>query len=298
LIIPTAMSSTPPRPLRLLAATRCALGEGPLWDERRQTLFWSDIDGGELHAWHRPSEATRRIYQGPPIGGFTLEADGALALFRVNDIARFHPENGQVLDAREFKDPGMRRFNDVRADSRGRIFAGTIGVDATSGGLFRFDPDGTSRLLFRDTGVANGIGFSPDGGTLYWTCSTTGRIFAFAYDEATGSLSRRRVFYHCTPDEGVPDGLCVDREGGVWSARWDGFAVRRHAPADGRVTETITLPVARPTSCCFGSAGDDRLFITTARRPDEAPESLAGGLFAAQLPVHGLDIHPSRLFCG
>ncbi len=288
---PTAVSE----PVRLLVPSRCHLGEGPFWDQARQTLFWSDIDAGELYAWHQSTGETRRVYQWDPVGGFTLEADGALALFRVRDIARFEPETGS-LRSRPFADPGMKRFNDVTADFRGRVFAGTIGKDDASGGLHRLDPDGSSRILFRGTGVANGMGFSPDGGTFYWTCSTTRRIFAFDYEISTGELTRRRVFCECSEGEGTPDGLCVDREGYLWSARWGGSCVARHDPASSRIVETVPVPALCVTSCCFGGPDGRTLFITTARQSEKDPASPAGGLFSVGTPTAGQSSRRSRLF--
>jgi D-xylono/L-arabinono-1,4-lactonase len=290
---------TPPaavsEPVRLLVPSHCQLGEGPFWDEVRRTLFWTDIDAGELHAWHQPTGKVRRVYKGDPVGGFTLEADGALALFRVKDIARFEPDTGS-LKSRPFADAGMKRFNDVTADFHGRVFAGTIGRDDASGGLHRLDPDGSSRLLFRGTGVANGMGFSPDGGTFYWTCSTTGRIFAFDYEPSTGELTRRRVFYACSEGEGAPDGLCVDREGTLWSARWGGSCVARHDPASSRIVETVSLPAPCVTSCCFGGPDGGTLFITTARQSEKDPASPAGGVFSVVTPTVGQPSRRSRLF--
>ena len=282
-------------PVHLLVPSRCRLGEGPLWDPSRQTLFWSDIDGGEIHAWHQPSGASRRVYRGDPVGGFTLEADGALALFRVGDISRFDLDTGE-LQSRPFSDPGMKRFNDVTADFRGRVFAGTIGRDDASGGLHRVDPDGSSRLLFRGTEVANGMGFSLDRRTFYWTDSTARKIFAFDYDEADGGLSGRRVFYACGPDEGAPDGLCVDREGCLWSARWGGSRVVRHAPGDGHIIESLAVPAFCVTSCCFGGPENSTLFVTSARPADEPEASRAGGLWAAPTATAGLPGRCSRLF--
>ncbi len=279
---------------RLLVSTRNQLGENPLWDTARRTLFWTDIAAGELYAWDEISGLARQIYRGPTVGGFTLEADGALLLFRINDLARFDPITGDCRTVRTFNDGGTQRFNDVMADPAGRVYAGTIGADDQSGGLFRFDPDGSVHLLFRGTGCSNGMGLSPDGRTFYWTCSTTNRIFAFDYDAATGALSNRREFYVANKEnEGTCDGLCVDAEGHLWSARWDGHRLRRHAP-DGTVVAEISVPATRVTSCCFGGK-PGTLFITSARGETDPGYSEAGSVFRAEVGVPGLPRHFSRL---
>ncbi|MBP6506355.1 MAG: SMP-30/gluconolactonase/LRE family protein [Opitutaceae bacterium] len=281
-----------------LVQIRCQLGENPLWDAQRQTLFWTDIVAGELHAWHEPTAMTKRVYEGPTVGGFTLEADGALLLFRINDLARFNPETGECRPVRTFTDEGTERFNDVMADGAGRVYAGTIGRTKASGGLFRFDPDGSVHPLFRGTGVSNGMGISPDGQTFYWTCSTTNHIFAFDYDAATGNLSNRRIFYAAdTEDEGTCDGLCVDVNGTLWSARWDGHRIRQHAP-DGKVLSEISVAASRVTSCCFGGADGKKLFITSARGETDPGYSSAGDVFVATMNTTGLLRPVSRLTSG
>src|ERR1022692_3128455 len=103
----------------LLIPSRCALGENPLWDEAKRTFYWTDIEAGEVHAWSEASGTARRIYQGPKVGGFTLEADGALAFFRINDIVRFG-DDGQCTRAIPFSDEGAERSEERRVGKEGR----------------------------------------------------------------------------------------------------------------------------------------------------------------------------------
>ncbi len=240
----------------------CELGENPLWNPADGSLCWTDITGGALHRIQPSTGEHGILYRGVPVGGFTLQSDGTLLLFRVNDIALLHP-GGRVEVMREFADEGAARFNDVIADPEGRVFAGTIGCTDTSGGLYRVERDGTITLLFRGTGVSNGMGFSPDLRTFYWTCSTRRRIYAFDYDRPSGALTRERVLYQAGDIEGIPDGLTVDCDGNIWSARWDGFALVQHAP-DGRMLRKFPFPVAKVSSLCFGGPSLDEIFVTTA----------------------------------
>ncbi len=279
----------------LLIPSRCGLGENPLWDEKKHVFYWADIDAGEVHAWSEATGQATRIYSGPKVGGFTLEADGALALFRVNDIARLG-DDGRCTRLIPFADEGSERFNDVTADPSGRVFAGTIGRSVTSGGVFLHEPDGRSRLLFRGTGVSNGMGFSPDLKTFYWTCSTTSRIFAFDYHADSGEVSRQRVIHEAPAASGIPDGLAMESAGSFWSARWDGSRLVHHRP-DGTVDHEIAIPTLRPTSCCFGGANFDQLFVTSARGSDEPSESSAGGVWRVTGAGQGRAVFRSRLFC-
>lgn len=280
--------------LTCLLNDHCLLGENPLWNGDDGCLYWTDIDGGTLHRFHLQSGRHEVIYRGVTVGGFTFQVDGDLLLFRVNDLALLR-RDGSVKVVREILDEGTARFNDVIADPEGRVFAGTIGRTPESGGLARVERDGSIEWLFRGTGCSNGMGYSPDLRTFYWTCSTRRRIYAFDYDRATGALTGERTFYQATEGEGIPDGMTVDRDGHVWSARWDGYSVAHHAP-DGRVIETFPFPVAKVSSLCFGGPELDEFFVTTAGGlpGSETPD---GSLYRWKAGVRGGPEFRSRILC-
>ncbi len=286
-----AMSTFSPE---ILAHLHCELGENPLWNGDEGCLYWTDITGGKIHRLHLETRRHEEIYSGETIGGFTFEANGDLLLFRVNDIAVLHPD-GMVETVRSFDDEGSVRFNDVIAAPDGSVFAGTIGKTPASGGLFRVECDGSCTLLFRGTDCSNGMGFSPDLRTFYWTCSTRRKIFAFDYDRSTGRLGAERVFYSATEDEGIPDGMAVDREGHVWSARWDGYSIIHHAP-DGTPLGKISFPVAKVTSLCFGGPALDQMLITTAGG-SAGSESADGAIFCCAAATPGTAEFRSRITC-
>lgn len=272
----------------------CELGENPLWHPGQRCVYWTDIPAGKIHCFDYATQSSRVVYQGPPVGGFTLQEDDSLLLFRVADIACLNPD-GRVATIRKFSDRGMERFNDVIADPEGRVFAGTIGQHPQCG-VYRVDRDGTITKLFSGTGCSNGMGFSPDLKTFYWTCSTTRHIYHFDYDRSSGELGNRRSFYQGTVSEGIPDGLTVDTEGFIWSARWGGASLVRHAP-DGKVVDSLALPVTNITSACFGGENLDQLFVTSAREPGENSDS-AGALFQLSPGVRGPGEFRSRLALG
>ena len=285
------MSATTPEPL---LNVHCELGENPLWNAGDGCLYWSDITGGKIHRIHLATRKHTQIYSGETVGGFTFEANGDLLLFRVHDIAVLRGD-GTAETVSAFSDESSERFNDVIAAPDGCVFAGTIGKTATGGGLFRVECDGSCTLLFRGTGCSNGMGFSPDLRTFYWTCSTRRTIYVFDYEPSNGRLSNERVFYAAPDFEGIPDGMAVDRNGHVWSARWDGFSIVHHAE-DGAVIETIPFPVAKVTSLCFGGPELDQMLITTAGgTPDST--SADGAIYQCSPGVQGLPEFRSRITC-
>lgn len=248
--------------IQRVANYNCVVGENPLWNAREQRIYWEDIDTGRLFRAHHETLEHECFYKGDPVGGFTFQEDGTLLLFETNRIAVLD-ENGRRRVVRDDIDAEMRRFNDVIADPEGRVFAGTIGSTHENGGLYRVDLDGKVSELFKGTGCANGMGFTPDLTKFYWTCSTTRTIFLFDYERETGNLSKRRVFYQAPLAEGTPDGLTVDAAGNVWTARWDGFALLCMSP-DAGLLETIRFPVSKVSSVTFGGPNLDVIYVTTA----------------------------------
>lgn len=183
---------------------------------------------------------------------------------------------------------GSERFNEGGCDPQGRLYAGfTVGDQLPGrGALLRIDPDGSTERVLDGLTVPNGIGWSPDGAVVYYVDSPTGRVDAFDFDERTGRLASRRPFAASPVAGAVPDGLCVDDEGGVWVALWDGGSVVRY-DASGKVTEWVRLPCARVTSCSFSGRGLETLAITTSRLDLDVAEAEAGALFVHDAGVRG-----------
>jgi D-xylono/L-arabinono-1,4-lactonase len=277
-----------------VANYHCQVGENPLWDEREGRLYWADIEAGTLFRVDHESGEHECFHRGPDqIGGFTFQEDGALLLFEVDRIAVLE-KSGQRRIIAERIDSGMVRFNDAIADPQGRVFAGTTGKTDQSGGLYRIDLDGSVEVMWRGTGCANGMGFSPDLRQFYWTCSTTYLIYVADYQRETGALSDRRVFHRAPRDQGIPDGLTVDRLGRVWSARWEGSALVC-LNAEGEVIERVALPVSRVSSATFGGPDLDTLYVTTAGGTWEGSGPDDGTLYRMKMPVPGTVEFRSRV---
>jgi sugar lactone lactonase YvrE len=256
------------------------LGEGALWDWRHARLVTVDILAGVVLLNDPRDGSSRRLEVGQPVGAAMLEGDDALLLAVRDGFVSIDLAGGGLgeLVPVEADEPG-NRMNDGACDRRGRAFAGTMAFAETpgAGALYRLNPDRSVRTVFPEVTISNGIGWSPAGDVMYHVDTPTCRIDAYSYDEAKGEPSDGRRLAATDPDWGVPDGLAVDAEGGIWVAFWDGAALRRFTP-EGRVDETIELPAARPTRPAFGGPDLDRLYVTTARLdPGASAEGDLGG---------------------
>lgn len=264
----------------LVANVGCITGENPLWDPEQGRVYWTDIPAGRLF-WLDPSTGRHEAcYGGPPVGGFTLQENGELLLFMEGGAIAALDQGGEltyVVDGVEEVAGG--RFNDVAADPRGRVFCGTMPTAQRSGRLYLLGRNGSITVAVSDAGLSNGLGFSPDHRHLYHTDSWARVIHRYDYDAENGALTNRTVFARAGDQPGVPDGLTVDADGCVWSARWDGGCIVRYAP-DGAEDARLALPVPKVSSVTFGGADYRDLYVTTAggdRR--EAEGAQAGGLF-------------------
>lgn len=250
--------------IEALVNEHCACGENPLWHEDHKMIYWEDIPDGYIFRLDPKTGIHEKVYDGPLVGGFTFQEDGKVLLFRDHDIALLNDDGTTRVLTRDIP-PEAGRFNDVIADPQGRVFAGT-GGDATSTlscGLFRIDLDGSITKLFDGTTCSNGMGFTPDLQKFYWTDSTARKIFRFDYDQKSGDLANRELFYAAPDGTGTPDGMSVDSTGDIWSAHWDGFGIY-HLNSDGELIEKIEFPVGKVSSCIFGGENLDELYVTTA----------------------------------
>ena len=281
--------------VEMVADGRCILGEGPLWHPVERRLYWVDIDRGRLYRYDPSSAGHELCYEGEPVGGLTVQADGSLLLFMARGAVAIWKAGSLDCVIREIPDARHTRFNDVVADPAGRVFCGTMPWQEGPGRLYRLDRDGTLDVVLETVGIPNGMGFTPGGDGMYFTDSAEDTISLFDYDETTGELGDRREFVRIINEAGVPDGLAVDSQGFVWSARWDGWAVCCYSPAGVEVLRP-GLPAAKITSVAFGGEDLADLYVTTAGAGERRANGPgAGSLFRLRPGVKGRAEFPSRI---
>ena len=227
-------------------------------------------------------------------------SDQGLIVTRRHGFAYFDPESGELAPVAQVEAhlPG-NRFNDGKCDHLGRFWAGTMDFDGKkcTGSLYRLLPDRNFEQIDSGYAVTNGPAWSVDHTVLYHNDSANGRVYAFDHDPQTGAVSNKRLFLQFSPEEGSPDGMTTDAEGGLWIAHWGAGKLTRRDP-DGEVTATVTLPCSQVSSCTFGGPDLKTLFITTAAvglSPSQLErEPLAGSLFAVEPGFTGLPAHTFR----
>lgn len=282
--------------VELVVDGRAALGECPVWDDRRERLLWIDMPRGEVHSVDVSSGDDDVVAVGQPVGSISCRrTDGLVIALRDGFGLLEHGEDRVRLVAPVEHDVPGNQMNDGACDPRGRFLAGTASTLRLpeSGTLYRLDPDYGVTSLIDGVGMSNGIGWSPDGARLYYVDSTARHIDVYGYDVDVGRPVDRRGALAIDPLQGIPDGLAVDADGCVWVALWGAGKVARCTP-DGRLDAVVTVPVSQVTSCAFGGPALDELYITTAATglgsEQRSAEPLAGGVFRASPRVTGLPL--------
>jgi len=285
------------------------LGEGIIWDEIEQCLFWLDVPmPSKLHRWY-PDSLSYKYWEMPEmITSMSVKENGGLLVASHHGLNEFNFKDDNLLQILELeKDQPENRCNDGASDRKGRFWFGTmqnnisseaknIDLVKSSGSIYRYDPDQSLNLMGISIGCPNTFVWSPDNLKMYFTDTLTGWISEFDYDHSEGLISNRKNLAYSK--RGYPDGSTVDSDGCIWNCRWGAGCVIRFTP-NGKIDQIVEVPVENVTSCTFGGKNLDTLYITTARWGMSEEEILnnpnAGCLFASKPGVKGI---PDSRFAG
>jgi sugar lactone lactonase YvrE len=273
----------------------CALGESPVWVPERGLLIFVDITGRRLYRFDPDSNRVEHTNVDEDIGCVAVARGGGYVagmrtgLWLLNEAGT---KRRKLADNPE--DHATSRFNDGRVDPVGRYLTGTLDEPKAGGraGLYRYDSRGLAKVSDGFM-TSNGLAFSPDGRTLYFSDTPRFVVYRFDYDPQTGEADNRREFIRIEPtatDRGRPDGAAVDADGCYWTALYEGSRVARFDPT-GQLMSTHVLPVRCPTMPAFGGADMKTLFVTTAR--DKNAPGAGGGVYCLRVDVPGI---PNPLF--
>jgi sugar lactone lactonase YvrE len=290
-----------------VAPTGDVCGEGAVWHAAHAAIYWTDINRFLIHRFTPADQCVRTWIFDEPVTALTLtDRDDVLAAVLGSSVILWEPAS-DVRHKPIFHLEGWPavRLNDARADPRGSLWVGSMRnnlnpdgspkeIGGTDGVLFRIDPDASQTIHRRDVGVSNTLAWSPDQRRFYFADSLANTIWSYDYDRATGTIKNEVVFFAGFA-RGLPDGSAMDAGGYLWNCRYGGGCVVRVAP-EGKIDRVIDMPTTNITTCTFGGADLETLFITTAASGAPAGERLAGGLFALKCQVRGQAENRFRVF--
>jgi sugar lactone lactonase YvrE len=261
------------------------LGEGPVWDEINQCILWIDIVNARIIEHNILSGTEKVLSTGTMIGSFALMEDGKIIAALQEGIVIIDRSTGekQIISTPEINIPS-NRFNDGKCSPDGHFWAGSMSLNETDPSGFLYSIDGDYNILQHEKGltISNGLCWSLDKKYFYFIDTPTLQVVR--YDYSNGSIQNKQSIIHIdAAKDGYPDGMTIDTEGNLWIAHWGGWQVTRWDPSTGEKLHAVKLPVSQVTSICFGGAGFDEMFVTSARRglteEQLIREPLAGGTF-------------------
>lgn len=274
--------------------TDAHLGEGPVWDERNQKLWWVDILSRTLNCYNPVSKENQSFDVGEQIGAAVLRKDGGFLLALKSGLALFDDKSETVTPIEsDFNLGEGTRFNDGKCDPAGRFWIGTLDYDLEkgSGNLFCVNSDLKVQKKLGQLTIPNGMAWNRGNDRFFFIDTIAGELYSFQYQKETGEISHRTVIRNFEEDLGFPDGMTIDTEDKLWIALYGGGKVVRINPKNGHIEFEIRIPVPKPTSCTFGGKDLKTLFITTCREHMDEAEiekaPLSGSLFSIDLPFQG-----------
>lgn len=264
---------------------KCTLGEGPVWDEEKQRIFWIDITQGHIHQFTPATNVFKTFDVGEMIGSIALSYDGIIAALE-NGFSFINLEKETIIHIGDpEKHIAGNRFNEGKCDPVGRFWAGTMSLteEGSVGSVYTLHPDLSVQKKIENVTISNGMAWSLDEKTLYYIDSPTLQVAAYNYDVDTGAISDKKIIITMDESEGFPDGMTIDNEGMLWIAHWGGSKVARWNPSTAKKLMQFNMPVSQVTSCTFGGKNFEDLYITSASirlTPEQLQkEPLAGSLF-------------------
>lgn len=292
LIIPNVKAQT----VEVVDNTPAAmLGEGAIWHQKDNVLYWVDITGRQLYRYNPLTGKNRCFEMSSMIGTVVPAANTFMAVVALETGLYGISYEGEsvLLSGFPENEAEGNRFNDGKCDPQGRLWVGTMNKQAAkeAGNLYCFDGSVWQNKQAKTT-ISNGMAWSLDGRTLYYIDTAEYTVFAYDFNNESGEIGNRRVAIQVPVEMGGPDGMTIDSDGMLWIAHWGGNAVIRWNPLNGEVLQKIDIPAPHVTSCAFG--GDDlkTLYVTTAREGLTAAQleefPLSGRLFRIKLSVCGI----------
>lgn len=286
----------------LLMETSCELGEGCVWDEKRNRLYFVDIIEKKIHCLEPETNKLSYMQVTELIGTIVLYEDGSILGMEKNKFVKIDFDKKQEKLLHQLKLQEGMRFNDGKCDFNGHLWVGTMALDQDSskakyrGKLYCFevnerDENNPIKQKYCMSGytIPNGLAISNDHRYFYHIDTKEQRIDRYDIKE-NGRIENRRPLIYVPEREGNPDGMTIDRDGNLWVAMWGGSKVVGYDVARGEKLEEIILPEKFVTCCTFGGEDMQTLYITTAKNG----QSFGGHLYSVRLNAKGLK--PERLF--
>lgn len=276
----------------ILIKCKASLAEGPIWNHETGELTFIDILARKIFIYKNKKKLKKYKFN-KIISSFLPSKKNEWIACSGSEILRLKIYQNKffVKKIKVIKQKKDNRLNDASIDNQGRLWASTMDTKeiSKSGNLLFFKNINTPKILLGNFIIGNGIDWSPCGKIMYFAVSDKRKIYKFRYHKKNGEINKKEIFANIPFEKGNPDGLCVDSEGLVWVACWDGNCIIRFKKS-GKIDKIIKMPISRPTSICFGGENLNTLFVTSAKKINKYNkiEKDSGNVFYIKTNIKGI----------
>lgn len=276
--------------MKIISSKRCIIGEGPIWNEKDEAVYYTNGYGKEILKYNFYKDSLETISLQEDVAAIAFDKNNNLIVSQ-NDGVFILNKDGTKKDIYDTKKYKIRYGNDMKIGPDGCIYVGTqsslrMGItNETDGKLYRIDKNGNVKILLDNMHLSNGMDWSEDEKYFYHTDSDTGIIKEYLFDKENGDIS----FTGRQSDvvSGV-DGFTIGKDNNLYIACWGMGCIAVLDLCLMTVKDYIKLPCRIPTSCCFAGKNIDKLFITTASyREDIDKDRNAGFVIIADVHTEG-----------
>lgn len=279
----------------LLLKIGCELGEGCVWDEKRNRLYFIDITGRQLHCYLPEQNELTSMPVSNLIGTIILYVDGTLLALERHSLYHINFDEKTEVFLQRLPFHEELRFNDGKCDRFGHVWVGTMAINQDepsskgAGSLYCLEPhldnkkgDFKVRQCLTNYTIPNGLAWSSNDEVFYHIDTPKHVINRFSVTKQ-GLINEKRTLLSISEQEGLPDGMTIDRDGNLWIAMWGGSKVVCYDPRTGEKIDEIHVPEKYVTCVAFGGSDMHTLYITTAKNGQKE----GGNLYYIRLDQKG-----------
>lgn len=276
----------------LLFDLKLELGESPVYDAEKARMIWVDIPNGSVYVFEEKTGKLKKHSVGALLANVVLCRNGGYILAMQDGLyfADDRFEKRTALGAPENYSSDIR-FNDGKCDEKGRLFIGTCSYERGAAALYRWTREDGFTQMLSGVSISNGIVWNQNSTKMYYVDTPTKQVCGFDYDLESGTFHNKTIVCDLRGEPGEPDGMCIDSEGMLWIAKWNGAMVSCWNPNTGEKLASVDLPVQNISACAFGGEKLSTLYVTTARFDTNeetlSDRPLSGGIFKIETPVKG-----------
>ena len=279
---------------KVLWNLKCILGEGTLWVKEHDSIYFVDIKKKRIHILNNKNKKKKIVKVNKEIGFLAHIKENVFILGLQGELRIINLKTKKIIKSIFIeKNIKLNRINDGKTDPSGRLWFGTMDNlerNIEKGSLYCLDKNLNLNKVDTNYMITNGPAFI-NSNNFYHTDSRKRTIYKIRINKKLRILNKK-IFKKFKKNEGVPDGMTVDKKNNLWVGHYHGGCVSVFNKR-GKKIHKINLPAKNITNCAFGGKNNSELFVTSALKGMKTIEikkyKFSGSLFKIQTNIRGIE---------